>query len=124
MSKIYICRCGEMTEPCWSCVNQTCNNLRECNKDLERQLAEARGFADELIRKLILNKEGSLSNKEVVLSLFNYFEDQLAEKDKEIERLKEVLEDIMQCVEHLGMNSSDGHTLSWVDELCTGVENR
>jgi len=46
------------------------------------------------------------------------------EKDREIESLKQMLEDIMQCVEHLGMNSSDGHTLSWVDDLCAGVEKR
>ena len=45
-------------------------------KDLERQLEEAREFEEELIRKLILNKEGSLSDKELVLSLFNYFEEQ------------------------------------------------
>ena len=42
----------------------------------------------------------------------------------EVSRLSEVLTDIMQCVEHLGMNSSDGHTLNWVDELCTGIEER
>ena len=49
MSEIYICRCGEMTKPCWSCVNQTCNNLRESNKDLERQLEEARELVIECI---------------------------------------------------------------------------
>ena len=47
---------------------------------------------------------------------------QLEASQKEYEGLREILSNIMQCVEHLGMNSSDEHTLAWVDELCIGVE--
>ena len=54
--------------------------LDEKLKQKEAELADTREFEIELLRKLILNKEGSLSNKEVVLSLFSYYEEQLKEK--------------------------------------------
>ena len=52
-------------------------NTRGIEDNLERQLAEAREFKDELVRKLTINKIGALSDKEVVLSLRDYFKEQL-----------------------------------------------
>ena len=52
-------------------------------KDLERQLEEAREFEKEIGRKLIINKIGALSDKELILSLRDYFGQQLKEKGGE-----------------------------------------
>ena len=50
MSEIYVCRCGEKTERCVQCLDQTCNRLREEKKDLQRQLAEAIKIAENAIK--------------------------------------------------------------------------
>ena len=50
---------------------------------LERQLAEFREFEKEIGRKLIINKIGALSDKELILSLRDYFGEQLKEKGDE-----------------------------------------
>ena len=62
------------------------------------------------------------SFEQKLLDKVEYLETQLEASQKEYEGLREILSNIMQCVEHLGMNSSDEHTLAWVDELCIGVE--
>ena len=82
MSKIYVCRCGERTSRCIQCLDETCNTLREEKKELERQLEEVREFEKEIGRKLIINKIGALSDKELILSLRDYFGEQLKEKGK------------------------------------------
>ena len=48
--------------------------------------------------------------------------DHAQDLERQLAEAREILSSIMQCVEHLGMNSSDGHTLAWVDELFIGVE--
>ena len=50
--------------------------------DLTNELEEAREFEKEIGRKLIINKIGALSDKELILSLRDYFGEQLKEKDK------------------------------------------
>ena len=52
-------------------------------KSLERHLEEVREFEKEIGRKLIINKIGALSDKELILSLRDYFGEQLKEKGDE-----------------------------------------
>ena len=62
------------------------DHLREVTeekKELERQLEEVREFEKEIGRKLIINKIGALSDKELILSLRDYFGEQLKEKGDE-----------------------------------------
>jgi hypothetical protein len=56
--------------------------LEKDKTELENQLVDASEFQEELLRKLKLNKEGALSNHELILSLRNYFDKQLKDKDR------------------------------------------
>ena len=93
MSETYICRCGERKEPCYSCVNQTCNTLRSENKDLERQLSQQESDYNDI---LIALKEEHKKELEVYKSIAeqaigvspDYFDENLGWSES-IKKLKE-----------------------------------